>query len=344
MLFGEKSNLPVYQTLYSGSLRDVSTLRATLGEFAELAGVAEIMVVTDKGFFSTKNVNMLLGDGEGDALFRFLMSVPFTSAFAKNQVRSECKDIDSIENVILTSGAPVRGVCKLRAWGNGQKLYAHIFFNPEKAIKERNELYGFVHSLARQAAGDPFNEKLAPEYKKYLNVRKSQQSVSGITVSIREDVVANELETTGWSVLISNHIDDVQTAHDIYRIKDVVEKGFLKYKNSLGLDRLRVHSDERMQNKVFVAFIALIIASAIHQTMKEKDLYRSMTFDRLILTLAKLKSATVGGKTILRPVTKDQALIFKAFGMSPPDYDTLKPQASKKRGRKPKALKSASNG
>ena len=120
-------------------------------------------------------------------------------------------------------------------------------------------------------------------------------------------------------------------------MKDIVEKGFMKYKNNLGLDRLRVHSDERMQNKAFVAFIALIIASAIHETMRREELFKRMTFDRLILTLAKLKSATVKGKTILRPETKEQADIFKAFGIPSPDEDTGEPKKPKKRGRKPKS-------
>jgi transposase len=193
-----------------------------------------------------------------------------------------------------------------------------------------------VASLARQATTDPDNEKLLTQYKKYLIVRKSQIANSGVTVSIREDVVAKELETVGWFVMLSNHIEDSQTAHDVYRMKDVVEKSFWKYKNSLGLGRLRVHSDERMENKIFVAFMALIITSAIHETMKKKDLFKCMTFNRLILTLAKLKSATINGKTILRPVTKEQSEIFEAFGIPSPDCDKSKGPTPKKRGRKPK--------
>ena len=336
MLFGECSKLPVYQTLYSGSLRDVSTLRATISEFTSLTGAMDLMIVMDKGFFSAKNVNMLLEEDGGKQQYRFLISVPFTNKFAKSQVESERKDIDKIENVILTNGSPIRGIHKLRAWSGGVKLNTHVFFNPEKAAKERNELFGYVTSLARQAAADPNNEKFAAEYKKYLIVRKSQQDSNGVTVRIREDVIASGLETVGWFVLLSNHIEDSQSAHDIYRMKDVVEKGFLRYKNNLGLNRLRVHSDDRMQNKIFMAFVALIITSAIHETMKRKGLFKCMTFDRLILTLSKLKSATVNGKMILRPMTKEQTDIFQAFGIPLPDYDTLKPITPKKRGRKPK--------
>jgi transposase len=336
MLFGEDSKLPVYQTLYSGSLGDVSTLKTTISEFAALTGDAEITVVMDKGFFSAKNVNMLLSSGDGKHFCRFLMSVPFSNKFAKERVEAERIDIDKIENVVLTNGAPVRGVCKPFDWGGGVQLNTHVFFNPEKAAKDRNELFGYVASLARQAAADPHNAILDSEYGRYLKFHCARSNSKNTEISIREDVVAKELETTGWFVLLSNHIEDPQVAHDIYRTKDVVEKSFLRYKNNLGLNRLRVHSDDRMQNKLFVAFIALVIASAIHETMKRKGMYKQMTFDRLILTLAKLKSASVSGRAILRPMTKEQIDIFESFGVRLPDYDTLKPSVPKKRGRKPK--------
>ena len=336
MLFGEDSKLPVYQTIYSGSLRDVSTLKVTISEFAALTGDADIMIVMDKGFFSAKNVSMLIAGSEGKQRYRFLISIPFTSKFAKDQVACEREGIDKIDNVVLTSGAPIRGVHKLCAWEDGAEIYVHVFFNPEKAVKDRNELFGYVTSLMHQAIAEPDNEKLAAEYKKYLVIRKPQQTGNDVTVSISEDVIAKELETVGWFVLLSNHIENAQNAHDVYRMKDVVEKGFLKYKNNLGLDRLRVHSDDRMQNKIFIAFIALIIVSAIHETMKKKNLFKSMTLDRLILTLAKLKSAKINGKTVLRPVTKEQSIIFSAFNIPSPDYDDRRPSPSKKRGKKPK--------
>lgn len=313
MLFGENSRLPVYQTNYSGSLGDVSTLEATMSEFNALLGVNEAVIIMDKGFFSAKNVNMLFEKG-----IKFLVSMPFTSKFAKQQVESERKDIDQIANVILTSGAPIRGAHKLRAWGNdGKKLHVHVYFDPAKALKERNEIFNSVARLKEFAMENHESDKYKNEIRRWLIVRKSEKA-GGYTISIREDVVAKCLATAGWFVLVSNHIEDAQEAFDIYRMKDVVEKGFWKYKNSLGLDRLRVHGDERAQNKTFVAFIALILASYVHNIMKDKELYKSMTFDRLFLILAKLKCATVSGQHILRPLTKQQKDLFKAFDIPLP--------------------------
>ena len=104
----------------------------------------------------------------------------------------------------------------------------------------------------------------------------------------------------------------------IYSKRDVVEKAFMKYKNQLGLKRLRVHTEQRMRNKMFVAFIALTVVSYIHRVMKEKGLYRKMTMEKMFITLAKLKKVTINRRDILRPLTKAQQDIFKAFHVPRP--------------------------
>jgi hypothetical protein len=158
MLFGETSKLPVFQTIYSGSLKDVSTLNATIAEFTSVVGEGEYRFVMDKGFFSAKNVNMLLRRHD----CKFLMPVSFTSKFALIQIDSESKDIDKINNVIHTSGAPIRGLCKLRSWGSdGKKLFTHVYYDPEKALKARNELYEKVSRLQELALQDPGNKEAA---------------------------------------------------------------------------------------------------------------------------------------------------------------------------------------
>ena len=116
---------------------------------------------------------------------------------------------------------------------------------------------------------------------------------------------------------ISNHIEDAAEANRIYRAKDVVEKGFFRLKNSLELGRLRIHSDEAMQNKIFVGFIALILMSYIHREMLEHGLYYRMTLKKLILVMEKIRVIYIKGDRILMPLTKEQAGILKAFNLPP---------------------------
>ncbi len=313
MLFGEKSRMPIYQTLYSGSLGDVSTLETTLAEFSALTDTRDILLIMDKGFFSRKNVNMLLGTSTERKGYNFILPVSFTSKFAKDIVALERTHIDCIENVIFTNSSPIRGVHKVLKWPGAGEIHAHVFFNPDKALKDRNTLYANVTRLKMKALSDPYNKKLQKEFKRYLMITPSDKPYDGASVEIRKEVVEKELENVGWFVLISNQIDDTQTAYNLYRAKDVVEKSFFQYKNNLGIDRLHVHGDARMLNKTFLAFIALILSSHVHNIMKEKQIDGIMSFDELLNALAKLKTAYVKGVRVLRPLTKEQKLIFDSF-------------------------------
>ena len=139
MLMGEKSRLPVYQTVYAGSLKDVTTLESTIRRFDRITDGKPVLVVMDKGFYSKHNVDTMLA---GEYSRRFVIAVPFTSGFAKKQVNSERKDIDTVGNTIRIGGETLRGITKERAWTNGRNLYAHIYFSPHKALDRREDIFG----------------------------------------------------------------------------------------------------------------------------------------------------------------------------------------------------------
>jgi hypothetical protein len=286
MLLGEQSRLPIYQTVYSGSLKDVSTLQCTLSELTALVPEKDVRIVMDKGFFSVKNINALLSDEKGQ---EFLISVPFTSNFACKQVEIERNDIDQIGNTIITSGPPIRGVHRLRAWETKEQklhtLHTHILYNPQKALRDRNDLYGYVTDLIKKAETDPHDGKLKGEFDKYLIICKSEKQEAGYTIKIRDDVINKQLRHAGWLVLISNTVSSTQEAHDLYRIKDVVEKGFCKFKNSLGLSRLlaavieRNHDDRGIIWPVSVAPYHVYLCALYREGSKVSDVAEKLYTD-----------------------------------------------------------------
>jgi transposase len=315
LLMGYQSRYPIYQTVYSGSLKDVTTLQATIRSFKALAGEKPMIAVMDKGFFSTKNVNAMLSE---EQRADFIVAVPFTNKFAKVLIESERKDIDTLNNTIVNGKASLRAVTKSRRWNNDHKIYAHVYYNARKAMGIREDLYAHVAVLKEHAKQEPEKYKDHPEYTKYLYIRRSEKDGCGYTVNIREIVVESELETAGWLVLISNCVSEAKDAIKAYRDKDIAEKGFWRLKTCLDLGRIRAHSEKNMQNKVFVGFISLILLSGIHNVMVDKKLYSMMTMKKLILTLSKLKLQVVKGMRVLFPVTKEQRLIYEAFGIQIP--------------------------
>jgi len=315
LLMGYQSRYPIYQSVYGGSLKDVTTLKTTISTFQALAGRKPMIAVMDKGFFSAKNVNAMLSDQQH---VDFIVAVPFTSKFATDLVKGEGKNIDTLSNTIVHGKESLRAVTRYRKWNNKHKVYAHVYYNARKAQGIREDLYAHVAGLRDRAMERP--EKFADDsgYTKYLIIRRSEKEARGYTVNIREDVVETELENAGWLIVISNFVTDAKEAIKIYREKDIVEKGFQRLKNSLDLGRIRVHSENSMQSKVFVGFISLILLSGIHNVMIEKKLYSKMTMKKMILTLSRLRLQMVNGVRVMFPATKEQRAIYEAFEISVP--------------------------
>lgn len=315
MLVGETSHLPIYQVPYSGSLKDVSTLETTLSKMDAISAGKSTLVVMDKGFFSTRNINAMLNRAEPT---RFVIAVPFTSKFAKKLVASERKDIDCLQNTLVVGEQSLRAVTKIRAWGKEHQLYVHVYYDAIKGYRIREELYAYVTVLKEQAEADPKTSLTDEESKKYLNIRKSEHTQTGYTINIREEIVAQKLETAGWLVILSNDVVNAKQAMRIYRQKDVVEKGFWRLKTQLDLGRLRVHRDDSMQNKLFIGFVALILMSYIHTVMLDQGLYKNLTIKKMLMTLAKLRVQYINNQRILFPLTKEQKMIYKAFSVKLP--------------------------
>jgi len=308
MLLGEKSRLPILQVEYNGSARDVSTLKTTLQTASHL-NLDNISLVMDKGFASVKNINAMLSK---KSAIRFLIALPFTMSVVKELTNSERYDINRVENAIVVGNDVLRGVTRIHKWSEEHDVYAHVFLNTDTAVQAQNKVYGHVSKLINDVKRNPAKHLDKPDVCKYLNVSMSDNDYK---ITINNDAVSNELAHTGWLVLISNHVDNAAEAIQIYRDKDVVEKGFLRMKNCLDLARLRVHSDNAMQNRIFIGFIALIITAHIHKVMNDTRLYETWTMKKLIKTLERLKVQYIKNDRIFYPVSKDQKTIFKAFGL-----------------------------
>jgi len=311
LIMGEESKNPVYQIPYSGSITDVTTLRTTL-KLASHLSLGELKLVMDKGFYKKRNIDILLADGTT----KFITAASFNADYVCKLVESSKHSIDRADNAILLGEDTILGMTREVKWDSEHSLYAHVYHNAIGAAVAKTELYGFAASLAEIARADPHSEKHAKKFDKYLAINKTPDAQ--LTVNIRQDVLEGQLATSGWLVLLSNHISDASKAIHIYRAKDAVEKGFDRFKNSLDMKRLRVHSSEGMENKAFVAFIGLILISRIHKVMSEKNLYLHMTMKRLVHTLEKLRVQFIDENRVLFPLTKQQSDIYDAFGFDAP--------------------------
>jgi transposase len=131
MLMGEQSGLPVFQTVYSGSLKDVSTFKTTLKQATCYIRGKTPSLVMDKGFYSRKNVSLLLNNNPE---YKFLMPLAFSAKIAKQEIAEVKAEIDNIENLIVSGKDSLHAVTRIIKW-EGKQLDAHICFDTSPKIQ-----------------------------------------------------------------------------------------------------------------------------------------------------------------------------------------------------------------
>ena len=105
-----------------------------------------------------------------------------------------------------------------------------------------------------------------------------------------------------------------------YRQRDVVEKSFDDLKNELDMKRLHCHSDETIEEKMFIVFFALILCSCMQNKLRVYLDETSLTFSSVLKELRKIKYVhTRDGKKLLSPITKKQRDILNTCGLSTND-------------------------
>jgi hypothetical protein len=175
LLMGYQSGYPIYQSAYSGSLKDVTTLQSTMRGFKAIAGEKPMVAVMDKGFFSTKNANAMLSPKHHAD---FIIAVPFTSKFALGLVESESRDNRYFEQ----HNCPWRGflaggdeTAPMEQWP--QSLCACVFqrqkseWHAGRFIRPRS----FAEGASHRAAGEVCGEHRVRKVSDYTALRKRKE-------------------------------------------------------------------------------------------------------------------------------------------------------------------------
>ncbi|NCB80731.1 MAG: transposase [Bacilli bacterium] len=117
----------------------------------------------------------------------------------------------------------------------------------------------------------------------------------------------------------TNEIKDPSEALSIYRNKDLVEKAFGNLKERLSLRRLLVSSEQSLDGKLFVEFIALIYLSYIKKAMQENLLFSKYTLQGLLDQLDVIECFRRPGRDLqLGEITKHQMELYRDLGVEPP--------------------------
>ncbi len=315
MLFGETSGLPFYYRKLAGNITDVITVKSLLKDM-DAYGFKKVKLVMDRGFYSEANVNFLYKDHR-----RFLMGTKNNLKWIRKEIEKVKGTINSWENYIeqyniyaqtttvkweYTENRPIRkDVLK-----ESKRMYIHVYYNKGKKADEEIKLHRKILKLKRELESGNRKIKNEKQYIKYFNI--SETPKKGIVITVNNDVISEEELNFGYFTLISNDVKDATIALEIYRNKDLVEKGFNDLKGRLDFRKPGVSSDLSLDGKLFVEFIALIFLSYIKKQMQEKEMFSNCTMQEVLDELDLIECfERPGHKLYLGEVTKKQIKLFE---------------------------------
>ena len=200
-----------------------------------------------------------------------------------------------------------------------RRMYLHIYYSPERATEKENAFNVLLSDLQSELINKEMQAERQKLYEKYFEI--SSTPVRGLKILPKEEIIADAVKDFGFFALISNDIKDPIRALQIYRNKDLVEKAFGNLKERLNLRRLSVSSEQSLDGKLFVEFIALIILSYtyIKKKMQDNDLFKDYTMQGMLDELDIIECFELPGKKMqLNEMTKKQIQLYDKLGIEPP--------------------------
>ena len=309
MIFGESTKIPVYYNVYPGSIPDKSYLDYMLRDSEEI-GLKYSKFVMDKGFFSEYNLKRLCKES-----LNFIVSIPNHQNIPKRIIAENAKiQYDSRNS--LGSGKPYAKCVTISDYGFRSNV--HVFFDTMKFHDESATLFSNIETREQVLATMIAKPSEPQPYDKYF-VFKENKKVFSFERNI--EAINEAISKFGYFLILTTDFKLTSSeVLDIYRRKDVVEKCFDNLKNAIDMKRLRTHSTESSDGKMFIAFVSLILRSILENVIGEFNRKNNLTIEKVMKELSKIRIVTLSnGTSLLNPITKKQRMIFENFGLSEDD-------------------------
>ena len=275
MVVNQLTGEPVYYRTYSGNIPDICTVKHLLQEQARIKLDNTAVLVADKGYSSIKNINRFFQNKVS-----FLMNLKTSFTMCRKLFKdiqadlldpaSYDEEIDSHAMTVETEWSyPVnyKTNCTVRLPREKDKVYLHFYYNDGIFNSEKKNITAKISKTIKLIKE---NRELLPNLKlireifvtekQEVRITDNKNKETVVTYATNRKALNNYLLMKGIRVLISNEVRDPIEAHKAYFDRNEVEYAFNLYKQRLGCNRFRVSSNESLEGKAFVQFIATSIA------------------------------------------------------------------------------------
>lgn len=314
-----KDATPLFYEMYPGSIID-NTQCTHMVDRAKEYGYKNVGLILDRGYFSIKNIRYF--DAKG---YDILMMIKNNSILVRDMLKEAKLPLLTKAKYYLPEH-DVYGLTKQGTIGDDITVrYFHIYYDNVRASQEKNE---YLKQLVKKEEHlqKKVNEKIRRKedmvaYKKLFKLKYDNNGYLE-SYSRNENEIQKEIDKLGFFVIVTSKEMSASEALDIYRKRDSVEKIFRMLKTGLEYDTFRVHSQDSLESKTYVMFIASIVRNYIFQGLKkvsekEKD-RKNYTVPAAISELEKITIVKNSKDVYIRRygLTKKQKNILKQFGIT----------------------------
>lgn len=319
LLLGQSSRLPVSYRKLPGNISDVKTIKKLISDL-EYLDIKKVKLVLDRGFYSQENVNALYQQH-----YKFLLATKISSKLVKPHLESVydtmvTRSNYSVAHALYSQSFTTEWDYSYTKPRSGEvvkekrRIYLHIYYNDQRATDEKMRFNKQLDQLEEELLINKRNPKHEKLYSRYFTTYETP--VRGIQIEANEENIRDKEKNFGYFTLISNSIKESIEAIDVYRSKDLIEKAYDDLKNRLSMRRTSVSSEESLDGKLFVQFVALIYVSYIKQKMDTTGLFKKYTLQGVLDELDIIERFTQPGKSsMVGEVTKKQMELYMLLGV-----------------------------
>ena len=322
LLLGEETGLPVYYRKLPGNLPDVKTIDKLLKDISAFQ-LDKVKLVMDRGFYSADNINAMYKNH-----YKFLIGAKLSLSIVNKKLDTIRDEIRTRKNYHVEVGVFAKGC--LQEWpykeiksqtgeeiNETRRIYVHYYYNDQKATDDRMRFYHELDRLEEELHCGKRKPEHESKYNKYFKITTTP--VRGIKVEPKQEVIDQAEKNFGYFVLMSNGLKDSIEALNIYRTKDLIEKSFENLKEHLNMRRESVSSEEGLEGKLFLQFVALIYTCYIKKVMDDKKLFAKYSMKELLDELDIIEIyQEPGNRSHIGEITGKQKMIYEAMGVEIP--------------------------
>lgn len=316
IIYGGNNHLPLLYNFHQGSISDVASLNKAIEMNKEL-GLTNIIYIMDRGFYSQRNLKDLIDE-------KIIIPVPYSTNLAKQMVVNNENELSCDENLICYNEHlyyHFRQNQKI----NNTDYSIHVFRDKMKYEIRETEFYKEIFQIESKLKTieykiETIEEDLKLIAKKKFKYFKIERNENSILVTRNKEEIKKAKQRFGTVVYLTNCGDlKKDEIIKLQKDRDDIEKVFNSMKNDINQNRLRVNNRNRIDGKLFVIFISLVVNSYIENIRKSSKDLKKKTKNEIFYELKKIKAVQYSNNFIQIPeLSKKAKDIFKAYNIEIP--------------------------